>query len=241
MWTSSARSRNVRTMIPMGQRLKRSLRYHLAPVVFRYPRLGLTVPRFYQYLQAIERTAGLRGAVVEVGAAYLGTTALAYRFLKERSAPYPPRPYVAIDTFTGFVDGQFAGDRRFGTRSSLRHAFSSNSMAIARRLRSLYGIEDVALVQGDIATLPDTALPETISVALVDVDLELPVYAALQRIWGRMEAGGIVLVDDCLPEGAYPGAYAAYRRFAEEKGFAAAVSHGMGLASFADRSLFCGT
>lgn len=216
-------------MSPLGQRLKRSLRYHLAPMVFRYPRLGLTVPRFYQYLRAIERTAGLRGAVVEVGAAYLGTTALAWRFLQEISAPHAPRPYLAIDTFTGFVEEQFAEDRKRGTHASLRHAFSSNSLAIAQRLRSLYGIDEVTLVQGDIAALPANALPQTISVALVDVDLEVPVYAALHRLWDRLEPGGIILVDDCVADGTYPGAYSAYTRFVAEKGLAISICGGIGI------------
>lgn len=216
-------------MLPISQSLKRLLRYHLAPIAFRYPRLGLAVPRFYQYLQAIERTNELRGAVVEVGAAYLGTTALASRFLREISEPDAPRPYVAIDTFSGFVEEQFIHDRDLGTRPALRHAFSSNSMKIARRLRSQYGADDVSLVQGDIATLPDLALPETVSVALIDVDLDAPVYAALHRLWERLEPGGMLLVDDCQPNGAYPGAYAAYRRFAQEKGLVPHIVRGAGI------------
>jgi len=216
--------------LPIRERLKRSLRYHLCPIVFRYPRLGLAVPRFYRYLRALHETRHLTGAVVEVGAAYLGTTALAYRFVCDTQlAGLPARRYLAIDTFEGFVEEQFAADRRNGVACSLRHAFSSNSLRIARRLRSQYGIEPVELLRGDIAALQADDLPEQISVALIDVDLEIPVAAALEKIWPRLQSGGFVLVDDCDSDGRYPGAHRAFARFAAERGLPAARDYGLGV------------
>jgi O-methyltransferase len=215
---------------PIRERFKRSLRYHLCPYVFRYPRLGLTVPRFYRYLRALHDTQHLTGAVVEVGAAYLGTTALAYRFLCDtRPSDLPARRYLAVDTFAGFVEEQFAADQVAGVARSLRHAFTSNSLQIARRLRSQYGIEPVELLQGDIVALPADALPAQISVALIDVDLEIPVAAALEKLWPRLQPGGFVLVDDCDADGRYPGAQRAFAGFVAERGLVATQDYGLGV------------
>ncbi len=73
------------------------------------------------------------------------------------------------------------------------------------------------LVQGDIATVADDRLPDRVSVCLVDVDLEIPVYEALRRLYPRLVPGGAILVDDC-PEGTeWAGSRVAYARFAAER------------------------
>jgi hypothetical protein len=38
--------------------------------------------------------------------------------------------------------------------------------------------------------VPDDLLPERVSVCLVDVDLEIPVYESLRRTFGRLAPGG---------------------------------------------------
>jgi predicted O-methyltransferase YrrM len=71
----------------------------------------------------------------------------------------------------------------------------------------------VALVQGDIARLPINLLPEPVSAALIDVDLAVPVEAALERLWPRLSPGGILLVDDCPPVCDWKARVAAERFF----------------------------
>ena len=102
---------------------------------------------------------------------------------------------------------------------------------MVRRLLDHWGAPEVELVQADIATMASDRLPEQIAVCLIDVDLEIPVYEALDRIVPRLVRGGIVLVDDCPEETTWLGARAGYSRFMAETGRDEGYLMGMGLVS----------
>src|SRR6187401_2181002 len=85
--------------------------------------------RLYLYLDALWRTRQLSGAVVEVGCYRGGTTLTANKFVERIGSS---RPYLAIDTFSGFDATQFDVDAKHGTATSLRSAFSDNSFAHVR-------------------------------------------------------------------------------------------------------------
>jgi hypothetical protein len=142
-----------------------------------------------------------------------------------------PHRYLAIDTFAGFVDDQFAHDQELGTPASDVALYDQNSIEMVRRLLDYWGAPEVELLQADIASLADDELPEKIAVGLVDVDLELPVYEALRRVWPRLQVDGIVLVDDCPAETTWVGARLGYRRFVEEIGVQERYVLGVGLLS----------
>ena len=190
-------------------------------------RLALSQPeRLYLYLDALWQRRELEGAVVEVGCWLGGTSAIASK--TPTRTGYPHR-YLAIDTFSGFVDEQFEHDQEIGTPSNDSTMFDQSSIEMVRRLLEHWDASEVELLQADIASLAEEQLPEKIAVCLVDVDLEIPVYEALRRIVPRLQAGGIVLVDDC-PEGTtWVGARVGYQRFAQEIGTHEHYVLGMGL------------
>ena len=84
-------------------------------------------------------------------------------------------------------------------RTSISHSVAGNSLDTVSRLLRHYGVADVELVQADIARVPESRLPERVAVGLVDVDLEVPVYEGLQRLYPHLADGGVLLVDDCPP------------------------------------------
>jgi SAM-dependent methyltransferase len=180
----------------------------------------------YALLDALWRRRESAGAVVEIGCFRGGTTRVAYDFLQ---AIQSPRQYVAIDTFAGFVDDQFQHDRSHGTLPRLRAGFAVNSFDVVRRSLNVAGCAGVDLIQGEITTLPDSMLPDLVAVSLIDVDLEIPTYAALRRIATRLTPDGLVLVDDCDKADEFRGASAGYRRFAAERGHAEEYFMGMGI------------
>jgi hypothetical protein len=180
----------------------------------------------YALLDALWRRRDSGGAIVEIGCFRCGTTRVAYRFLQ---AIQSPSKYVAIDTFAGFMDDHFDDDQLRGTSARHRSGFAVNSFDVVRRSLNAAGCADVELIQGDITTLPDSKLPESVAVSLIDVDLEIPTYAGLARIAKRLAPDGIVLVDDCDQENEFRGARAAYRRFASEYGYAEEYFMGMGI------------
>lgn len=206
--------------------LARKLVLRYAPErLYPTPPIRLAPERLYVYLDALWRHRAVDGAVVEVGCWLGGTAALASKMLERIGAD---KRYVCVDTFAGFVPEQFDRDREHGTPEGSRHAFSENSIELVRRLLAHYQADRIELVEGDIATLPDERLPDRIAVCLLDVDLEVPVYEGLRRIYPRLVGDGVILVDDCAA-GHKWGAGIGYRRFVEEQDLPAEYFLGMGI------------
>ncbi|MDP8911014.1 MAG: class I SAM-dependent methyltransferase [Actinomycetota bacterium] len=205
-----------------------SLARRYAPtLLYPRPKLSALAPeRLYAYLDAIWQRRELDGAIVEVGSWLGGTAALAYRLLANTGFD---KRYVCVDTFGGFVADQFDRDVAHGTASGRRLDFSGNSLETVSRLMRHWGCEGIELVQGDIATVADERLPERVSVALVDVDLEVPVYEGLRRMHPRLVPGGTILVDDCPPGHNWPGARIGYSRFVSEHDLPERYFMGMGV------------
>jgi O-methyltransferase len=194
--------------MPVLTTAKRSARRLLATKLYPRPMSELHPGGLYAYLDALYQRRELEGAIVEVGCWLGGTAALAKRMMSRAGMQ---QPYVCIDTFGGFVPSQLAAEPAGSTGTT--ESFASNSIDIVARLLRQWGAGDVRLIAGDIATLPDAAIPEQIAVALIDVDLKVPVYEGLRRIVPRLVPGGIVLVDDCADPD-WPGARAGYEQFA---------------------------
>ena len=203
------------------------LKHALVPLLYRRPVPELPPERLYLLLDALLQTRALPGAVVEVGCFQCGTSAWAYRMI---GALELTRPYVCVDTFDGFVASQFSSDVAVGTAPSRREGFRGNSPAFVRRLLDHWGVGEIELVPADIVALAETRLPAQVAVALLDVDLEAPTYAALEKIYPRLVPGGIILVDDCSDAAANPfrGARLAFQRFVRERGLPERFAFGMG-------------
>ncbi len=197
-----------------------------APFIGLRPYPSLQPSRLYLWLDVLARCAALPGDVVEVGCFEGGTSALAFVFLKEIGHP---KRYLALDTFGGFVPAQFDADVARGTRASLRRMFGRNSMAYVRWMLDRWYCRELELVAADIATAPDAVLPERVAAGLVDVDLEQPTLAALERLLPRLSPGGILLVDDCDEGNPFAGARIAYHDFVRAHGIPERYQHGMGV------------
>lgn len=169
-------------------------RHLVGRLLYRRPPVGLMPERLYAWLDALDRTRDVPGAVVEIGCSVGGTAAVSHQFLHRTGTP---RRYVCVDTFSGFVPEQFEADVALGNDPANRHLFDGNSVNLVRWVLRHHDAEAVELVRGDIVRLDPARLPGRIAAALVDVDLAEPVRVALERVWPRLAPGGIVLVDDC--------------------------------------------
>lgn len=204
------------------------LRRYSPRLLYPVPVSSLQPERLYLYLDALWQRRQLNGAIVEIGCWLGGTSAIALKMLTRTG--YPHR-YLAIDTFEGFVPEQFAHDQELGAPAADRTMFDESSAGMVRRLLDHWGAPEVELLQADIASLSGDQLPEHIAVCLVDVDLEIPVYASLRRAYPRLESGGLVLVDDCPDSTSWIGARRGYSRFMREIGAVEQYRMGMGLLS----------
>lgn len=196
-----------------------------APVLLRNPVSGLQPARLYAYLDELRHAHDIDGAVVEIGCNLGGTAALAHRFLEQIGTP---RRYVCVDTFSGFVESQFDQDVEAGVPPSARKMFSHNSVRLVRQLLDQYGTSAVELIEGDICTLDPDTLPPKIAVALIDVDLALPIRASLEALSPRMSPGGVIVVDDCPEGSSWAGARPEYLRWVAEHGLGPDIRFGFG-------------
>jgi O-methyltransferase len=209
----------------MRGRLTYVRRRALARWLYRRPLSQLTPERLYLWAQAIIETAGVPGAVVEIGCASGGTSAHCYHLLRNIGAS---KRYVAVDTFNGFVPEQFDHDAQLGTPEAVRYGFSVSSPALVRQILGQLGAAGVELVRGDIVAMPADRLPHQISTALVDVDLSGPVHAALTKTWPLVAPGGVVLVDDCDRQTGFR-ARAGFQQFCADHGMPERYEYGMGV------------
>lgn len=199
----------------LGRLAKAEIKRLAPTLVYPKPVSGLQPQRLYAYLDALWQRREVEGAVVEVGCWMGGTAAIAYQMLVRTGHR---KRYVCVDTFSGFVPTQFDRDVEHGTPRSSRRIFSDSSRDIVARLLRHWDCPEIELVQADIARLDSGALPERIAVALIDVDLDIPVYEGLGRVVPRLAPGGIALVDDCPPSHSWAGARKGYERFVAEAG-----------------------
>jgi SAM-dependent methyltransferase len=211
----------------MLRNLRVAIKYLLAPVIYRYPPFGLQPSELGIYLTSLLSRADVAGDVAEIGCSVGGTACIASALVRQYS---PSKSYTCFDTFNGFVPEQVQADISLGTPANIRHRYSGSDPALVRRILDLHGASAVRLVQGDITTVPDDKLSQLYSVVLLDVDLEEPTYAALKRIYPRLNTGGIILIDDCRagPEQVWR-AQKGYLRFCQEFVITPQLRYGFGI------------
>lgn len=200
-------------------------RHVLGRILYRHPPIGMQPERLFRWLQALDETRKVPGAVLEIGCSVGGTAAFSWRFLHRTGTP---RRYVCIDTFSGFVPEQFEADLALGNDPAHRHMFDGNSKNLARWVLRHHGAPEVELIEGDILTLDPARIPSPIAAALVDVDLAEPVRVALERVWPRLAPGGVILVDDCAEDEAWQ-AREGLSAFCAAHDLAVSVTNGMGV------------
>jgi O-methyltransferase len=206
--------------------LQRFVRNYLRFIAYRNPpRSGFTPDRLYAWLDTVWHRRHIDGDILEIGCDECGTSYLTHQFLRRTGVE---KRYVCVDTFNGFVPAQFDSESKHGLSQSFRFAFAHSSIDYVRGKLAKYGASEIELVKGDIASIPDSMLPTRVAVCLLDVDLEIPIYEGLKRVFPRLAAGGAILIDDC-EEGSMWRARKGWQQFIQENGLPEKRFMGMGL------------
>jgi len=206
--------------------LQRFIRKYVPIIAYRRPpRSGFSPDRLYAWLDTVWNRRRIDGDVLEIGCDECGTSYLTLQFMKRTGIS---KRYVCVDTFGGFVPDQFEHDAQHGVHKELRYTFANSTVDYVRGLLSKYGASEIELVQGDIVKMPDSMLPAKIAVCLLDVDLEIPIYEGLKKIFPRLVNGGAILIDDC-EESSVWRARKGWLRFIQENGLPQKEFMGMGL------------
>jgi hypothetical protein len=155
------------------------------------------------------------GYLVEAGCAYGATTVFLNKFMQEESIR---KPYIAIDTFSGFVRDHV--EYEIAERDKppvLRDHFTDNKRSWFEQSVSMAEITNVRSVCCDVTQFNFLSL-NRIAFCLLDVDFYLPIIDVLPKIYAQLSSGGIIVVDDCKRGGEWDGALQAYTEFCAEKG-----------------------
>jgi O-methyltransferase len=175
-------------------------------------------------MDTLIQTQRVPGDVLEVGCYLGGTAAVANKMLRNLSAR---KRYLVVDTFEGFVAEQWTEDQALGTPGRLKKHFSLNSTELARWVLDRHGGEEVEIIKGDIVALSEDSLPGQVSACLLDVDLSEPIQKGLERVYPRLQPGGVIIVDDCGDD-EYK-ARIGYERFVRSAGLPEEYKFGAGI------------
>jgi O-methyltransferase len=144
--------------------------------------------RCYELWQLLPQTAGLHGAIIEVGVWRGGTGALLAE--RARSSGIQANIYLC-DTFQGVVKAGEADPRYSGGE----HA---TGIGPARDLAEVqFGLKNVRFLTGIFPEQTANLVSETsIRFCHIDVDVYQSARETLEWVWERLEVGGIVVYDD---------------------------------------------
>jgi predicted O-methyltransferase YrrM len=162
------------------------------------------------------------GTALEVGCANGDTTVWLSHWM---DAAGTDRPYVAIDTFSGFLSRDIAVEAEHGRDPNrFSRSFRGPTRQRFDHAMSVNGIARVQVISAD-ATILDYAQFAPVAFALIDVDLYRPVRETLERVYPHVREGGVIVVDDCT-SGAFEGAFEAYRAFCDAQYLPVRVEQG---------------
>jgi O-methyltransferase len=171
----------------------------------------MTAPQLCFLCQCIESVRNVNGIIVEIGCAQGQTTVFLNKYLQAQRIE---KPYVCIDTFSGFqVDDVAYEVSQRGKKKSFYRGFRLNKKSWFEGTMQMNGIKGVRALQAD-ANEFDFKQLGPIAFALLDVDLYRPIKTCLPKLFEALSPGGCIVVDDCNPADEYfDGASVAYAEF----------------------------
>jgi O-methyltransferase len=214
-------SRVTPTLASFAARAVKRIGYHtpFQRVLFHQYDYMFTPGQLMFLSECLRDTQSLDGPILEIGCAGGSTTVFLCRYLDELASS---RRYLCLDTFTGFTAEDIAVERGRGKTAAYEAIFKAYSPEyFARTLRN-NAVSRPEVIQVDVNEF-DFSTIEDVSFCLIDVDLYRPVRRALEGVLPRMASGGIVVVDDCVDDNEYDGAYQAYTDFVRERRLTASV------------------
>lgn len=191
-----------------------------------FPRYAynFTAPQLCFLCQCIEDTKCIEGAIAEVGCAHGSATVFLNKYMDAQNIQ---KDYYAIDTFSGFTNG----DIRFevanrGKTKELFTGFQGNKKKWFDGTMQQNEITRVLSIKADVNEYDLTTLGP-LSFCLLDVDLYRPMKKVLQEVYRVLSPGGIMVVDDCDSSHIkWDGSDQAYKEFVKEGNLTPHIVHG---------------
>jgi len=180
-------------------------------VFYRYP-YNFSPPQLIFLCDCIEQTKELKGSILEIGCESGNTTVFLNKHMDFLGIE---KNYLCIDTFSGFTKNDINYEvMNRGKEEDKLDGFRVNHKKWFDETIKSNGINRVKSFQADVSEF-DFKETKLISFCLIDVDLYIPIKAALDKVYPLMAKGGIIVVDDCKQNNLFDGAYKAYIEFIE--------------------------
>lgn len=171
--------------------------------------------RFYNLINLLKLTAGIRGYTAEAGCFRGQSSYLICQTQAEDDPSYNGSTHVIVDSFEG-LSKPTAPDGAFSVQRYEAGAFANTSIAHVRN--TLKQFPAVRIYKGWIPCVFAELEEVAYRFVHVDVDLHKPVRECLEYFYPRLAVGGVIVVDDYgpVPNGSYPGCAIACREFSEK-------------------------
>ena len=157
------------------------------------------------FLECFVESAGLPGAVAEVGAYEGGNALCALTYAHARGMA--PRPYLVFDSFEGFPSlSQYdpQGFAQGDLRTETSYEEINNHFLV---------YDEATVIKGFVpGTFARVSPAERFSLVFYDCDLYQPMIDTLAFFWERMTPGGLLLIHDYVVE---PGGFEGVRQGVE--------------------------
>ena len=207
-------------------RIVREMQFH-SPIrrhVFPRYKYQMTPPQLCFLCQCVEETKNVEGSIAEIGCSVGATTVFINKFMDAR---HIEKPYLSIDTFSGFVEEDIDFEvRNRGKTKKLYSGFQVNSKRWYDGTMRMNGITRVKSIKADV-NVYDLRSHAPLSFCLLDVDLYRPIKKALPELYDILSPGGMIVVDDCdATNMRWDGADQAYKEFVKDVGLGEQIVHG---------------
>ncbi|HVZ66303.1 MAG TPA: TylF/MycF/NovP-related O-methyltransferase [Lacunisphaera sp.] len=187
-------------------------------LLYKY-RYAFTPAQLARLTALVTEAVAVPGDLCEIGC-YRGYTTVFLNRHLDLVAPH--KRYLALDTFGGFVAGDVAHEmtKRGKDSADDRRALAKFTINSRRWFDRTMLANGITRVTSEAAAVQDFEFPAEVTYcfALIDVDLYLPTKAALEKLWPRLSAGGVIVIDDCHPGHVYDGSRQALEEFCAANG-----------------------
>lgn len=169
--------------------------------------------------------ANVNGGIVELGC-YAGTTSLFIRRLLDEKHASSAREFHVYDSFEGLPEKSQQDQNTAGVD------FQKGELAVSKK-QFMQTFQRAHLTPPAVhkcwfEQIGDEDMPKELAFAFLDGDFYDSILTSLKIVWPRMQAGGVVLIDDYKRE-TLPGVEHAVRDFFQNKTLRLRVEHNIAI------------
>jgi hypothetical protein len=157
--------------------------------------------KFITHLEFFKQTSTIRGEIVEFGI-FKGNSFFRWIKFRDLLEQTGSRKIIGFDIFGDFPEAHFEEDKakREAFVAETNGGKSISSEEISELLEKQNLMKNVEIIKGDILKTLDGYLEENphlkISLLHIDVDLYEPTQYILEKLYGKVTKGGIIIFDD---------------------------------------------